>query len=87
MFGIDTAIIVESSPSMKKAQPTTSGTSTLSRGGRAAAAATPTSLTGAPPRYSAMGSETRPGRAPVVFLRVSPAKAGAHLSATRVARR
>src|ERR1700733_10207389 len=32
--GIDTAIIVESSPSMKKAQPTTSGITTRMRGAR-----------------------------------------------------
>jgi hypothetical protein len=37
MSGIATAIIVESSPSIKKAQPMTSGTRILGRGSRVAA--------------------------------------------------
>src|SRR5439155_1853876 len=43
--GIDTAIIVESSPSMKKAQPTTSGIRTRSRGWEAVGNGAPASLT------------------------------------------
>src|SRR5579862_5443674 len=77
--GIDTAIIVESSPSMKKAQPTISGIRKRRRGSISAAEAAPGSLTvavaGSPPPLllrrrggsRAAGGRCRGERRPVAF--------------------
>src|SRR6185436_9072544 len=60
--GIDTAIIVESSPSMKKAQPTTSGMTMRRRGRAAVGKAEPGSLTSRPLRRGAVVPSVRNDR-------------------------